>query len=203
MPKIEEQATIHHEYIKMLCQPIFNLFQLNFFRYLRIFDDGSRINLCSHPEWTQNFYREKLYNIAWYDSKKIQSPKKTEILWDKKAEKEDNLVGLRAREKFEIFHGITLIRPCLGYCEFFDFATSLKNEKINLLYETHLELFEHFVYFFKDKASQLILDAQKNKIQITELMSGWDEIHVSLLNKDSIHHFLTSIISRKPVFNCS
>ncbi len=57
-----------HEDVRKICEPIFQLLELTFFRYLRIYKDLSRIHLCTHPEWSDNFYSKGFYNIAWFDA---------------------------------------------------------------------------------------------------------------------------------------
>lgn len=174
-----------HEVVREICEPIFKLFELNFFRYLRVFPDGKRIHLCSNPHWTETFYTKQYYNIAWFDAVKLNQPKNIEAIWDKKAVREDNAVGIDARTHFDIHHGISIVRPGNGYYEIFDFAANQNNGQINNVYLTHLHFFERFFFYFREKAAFLIKDAEKEPIKIEHLFKT-----DYLLDKDNVSEFL-------------
>ncbi len=53
---IKHSATSSSQIIQDICAPIFNLLGATFFRYLRVYPDGSRIHLCTDPNWTEHFY---------------------------------------------------------------------------------------------------------------------------------------------------
>lgn len=163
IPK-SNNALNSHENIKKICSPIFKLLGLTFFRYLRVYKDLSRVHLCTHPEWTDNFYSKGLYNIAWLDVSRSLFEKNMEFIWDIKAATDDNIVGVEARDNFRLYHGISLVRTSMNYHEIYDFATCSENIKINEIYMNHLELFERFILYFKDQAKDLILDGSKSRI---------------------------------------
>lgn len=159
--------------IKEICKPIYNLFNVTFFRYLRIYPDGSRIHLCSNPLWTEHFYTQHFYNIAWFDANKLDAPKNMEILWDERAVHDDNIVGIQARNHFNIHHGISIIRPGFNSYEVYDFATARNNYKINEKYLANLDLFEHFLFYFRDKASSMIKAAEEIPLRPDDLIKKW------------------------------
>ena len=111
----------------------FQDYPLFYFRFMRMYKDGSRINLSNNPKWTETFYRESFYKFAWFDNKDIKIYKYECIIWDDKALKEDNIVGITARRDFSIFHGYTIVLNRIDYCDFFDFTTSDQvNDEINM-----------------------------------------------------------------------
>jgi len=152
-----------HEVVRKICSPIFELFSLSFFRFLRVYKDNSRINLCTHPQWTSFFYSQNLYNVSWFDSL-YNNIKNFEVIWDIKAACQDNIVGIHARENFNIHHGFSLIRNYHSYYEIYDFATDDPHQILNDIYLQHIEIFEKFLFYFKDQAADLIKDFAKNKI---------------------------------------
>lgn len=166
---IKHPAIETHDEIKKICRPIFDLFEITFFRYLRVYPDNSRIHLCSNPDWTELFYAKGLYNVAWFDANKMVDPKSIEILWDVKASSDDNIVGLEARNHFNIHHGMSIIRPQKSYYEVYDLATHKNNQKINETYLNNLELFERFFFYFKDQARNILNRCEKNRIILPNL----------------------------------
>lgn len=162
-----------HKQIFEICSPIFKIFDIVFFRYLKVFSNGSRINLCTDPNWTENFYSKGYYNIAWYDARKFEGKKTVQILWDEKSLNDDNVVGIEFRKNFNFFHGMSIIHPNKEYYEVFDFATKKENMKINESYLSNREIFEHFIFYFRDKANVLIKTQEKNKIKLKDLLERW------------------------------
>jgi DNA-binding CsgD family transcriptional regulator len=192
-----------HEDIKRICKPIFTLFNITFFRYLRVYPDKSRIHLCTNPDWTSLFYSKGFYNIAWFDSSKMGEPKSVEILWDVKANTDDNIVGVEARNHFNFYHGMTIIRPQKSYYELYDIATHKDNVGINDLYVEHMDLFERFFFYFKDQARNLILDCEKNRIRLpnlVEVKKNLEENNCSLETK-SINEFIQLTESKRFYIN--
>ncbi len=154
-----------HTEIKAICQPLFKLFNLQFFRFLRVYPNGTRINLCSDPDWTINYYLKGLYNVAWFDSNPQLITHNFEVIWDERAVNHDNRVGVEARTKYNIFHGVTFVRPGMYYYELYDFATyDEENNNVNEHYRSNIRLFEHFILYFKDQASEIIKFAAQEKI---------------------------------------
>jgi DNA-binding CsgD family transcriptional regulator len=201
---LNNPAVCTYEQVAQLCEPIFNLFNLTFFRYLRVFPDGSRIHLCSNPTWTEHFYSKQYYKIAWFDANKIEYPKNIEIIWDEKAKREDNDVGIEARTYFNIYHGISIIRPGSGYYEVFDFATEKNNAKINDIYLNNLPLFERFFFYFRDRGNPLIQEAYNQRIKPLDLMKKWNpDVQNSNQKTDSVEKFLKQTQTKRYYINIS
>lgn len=182
-----------YEDIKKICRPIIDLFKITFFRYLRIYPDKSRIHLCTNPEWTSLFYSKGFYNIAWFDSNQLINPKSIEILWDVKANTDDNIVGIEARNHFNIHHGISIIRPQKSYYEVYDLATYKDNASINDLYLNNLDLFQRFFFYFKNQARTLLQECDKKRIKLPNLSEFKKEAENNIVNKsEDINIFLDS-----------
>lgn len=139
-----------------ICKPIFELLDVTFFRFLRIFPDGSRIHLCTNPEWTEHFYSQKFYNVAWYDSNKKLFKSNHETLWDEKATRNDNIVGITARNQYDLYHGISIVRINQNYNDVYDFATDKNNFAINERYSTNLDLIERFFFILRKRPKILL-----------------------------------------------
>jgi len=171
--KNDHPALTAHLEICEICKPLFSLFNISFFRYLRVFPDGRRIHLCTNPNWTDHFYNHGFYNVAWCDAKNLINPRNTQALWDEMAVRYDNIVGVDARNHFNIHHGVSMVCPGVGYYEVFDFAASKEHAEVNEAYLNNLDIFEHFFFYFRDKANALIMEQQNNTIKPLDLMERW------------------------------
>lgn len=194
MPEIiipkESSLISSHKEVRKICDPIFKLFGLNFFRYLRVYKDFSRIHLCTNPEWTENFYAKKFHNVAWFDSTSTTFTKNMEFIWDLKALSEDNSVGIEARNNFGFYHGISLVRKSNNYFEVYDFATHAENENINTLYMQNIEIFDRFILFFKEKAKNIIFESTQAKIEIDRnFRNQYLSIETSIDKQNSLKEF--------------
>src|SRR5690349_12647002 len=105
-----------------LCQPLKKYFDVTYFRYTKIFEDGSRIVLCNIPEVIQCLYEEERYKLAWLD--KITSSKfaKTEtISWAIKSLENDEVeIGSQLKNSFNLVHGKFFSIKYPGFVESFE-----------------------------------------------------------------------------------
>jgi len=152
--------------VNQICNPLISDLNLNFFRYMRMYKDGSRITLTNHFNWTKFFYKRGYYKIAWFDKNPADLYKTSYLLWNEKVQTDDNIVGKDCREKFNMFHGLTIIKHEQFFCDFYDFTTIEQNYKINELYVGYPEIFYKFCLYFKEKAADLIREAEKERFLV-------------------------------------
>ncbi len=141
-------------------------FKITFFRYLRINKDGTRIDLCTDSDWTNHFYNQGFYKVAWWDRCLPTSNVIERTMWDEKCLTHDNIVGIHARNVFDIVHGYSIIKPSQDHCAVYDFATTKDNVAINDVYMRYPEYFEDIIFFFNFHARHLIKEAEQNKIYL-------------------------------------
>ncbi len=199
--KINVAEKCFYNEIKEICEPLKNIFKITFFRYLRVFPDGSRIHLCNNPDWTETFYERELYKWAWFDNNNITSFKNKEVLWDEAELNHDNTIGLEARAYFNIYHGMSMIRQQLSYYEVFDFATDSNNLAANMFYLDNMDLFRRFMFYFKDKADILIKSAEKSPLKFTDLIIQNQENKIidgkeltNFISQTEIKHYFVNTI---------
>jgi DNA-binding CsgD family transcriptional regulator len=155
-----------HEIIKKICSPLFNLFKMTSFRYLRVYPDKSKINLCTDPHWSTFFDTNDFYN-TWnvFDPNKIKTPKNREIIWDIKSCMDKTKDRPGKISSFNPCHGMTIIRTQPTYFELYDLVAHENHSKINYLYLENIDLFERFIFYFKDQAKNIIQKCEKDRAQ--------------------------------------
>ncbi len=180
-----------HNQIKVICQPIFDLLDLTFFRYLQVYKDLSRIDLCTHPELINLFYSQELYKISWFDKASSLYQKDMEYIWDVKGLSEDTTVGDIAIE-YDVCHGFSLIRVSKNFHEIFEFATHKTNVSINEVYVQHLEIFEKFILYFNEQARELIDDSTNHSKLIFVPNQSNNKPDTNTIAAEKIENFHTS-----------
>lgn len=129
-----------------------------------MYKDGTRIHLRNDSTWTNHFYHQGLYKVAWYDRYVPSQHVRGRSVWDEKALKNDNIVGIHARTIFDINHCFSVITPSVDYCEMFDFATTEGNLSINDVYMHNPEYIDEIIFYFRCRARNIMLQAEQNKI---------------------------------------
>jgi DNA-binding CsgD family transcriptional regulator len=147
--------------MEQICLPL-KPFDLNHIVYVKVFKDGSHINLCNHSEWTKYFYEQSCYKVALFEGGP-ELYESGQILWHTLA---DQNIFRDARNYFKIDHGITIISKQKDTCDFFYIgSTSNKPQLINF-YLNHFDILERFMLYFKERARPLIEKATKHKIRL-------------------------------------
>jgi DNA-binding CsgD family transcriptional regulator len=176
--------------LNQVMAPVLSEHGINFFRYFKLNADGSRVHLCNNSDWTNHFYKEGLYKVAWYDRYEPSYHASNRSIWDEKVLTSDNIVGIHARTIFDIHHGFSVIKAHDNYCEVFDFATTQDNTEINNLYKRSPESLDDIIFFFRNKARSLILDANKNIISLPmEMKLRKSELDTKVLNHANISKY--------------
>lgn len=147
--------------IGAICAPLREL-GAHHFNYLRIYPDGSRINLSNNAQWIEYFYAKKLYEIGTFDSDPALYSK-AYIVFPKM---DENIILLDAHKYFNLSHASMFILPALNYCEFFYFSGHKDEPLKNKLYLQHEDLLERFIFYFKDRAKRIIAAADRDRIKL-------------------------------------
>lgn len=129
-----------------LCAPL-EIFNITYFNYIKVFQDGTRLFFGNHPAWIKHFFDNKYFLKANFSAN-------TEV-WDEDfyawyALPNDGVLSV-ARNDFNIDNGITIVDRYHKFTELFLFASNRSNVQINNFYLNNLNLLRHFVNYFKDR----------------------------------------------------
>ncbi len=141
--------------IREICQPIFDLFQLNFFSHTRIFRDGQFVSLMTHPELTE-FYLQMKYPIAFSDGKRITLNSGYYFTILKEDQKTENKIRQEFYERFNISYLFYIVEKFNHYDELYAFATTPDNSQVFEKYINNIDLLKHFILYYKDKSACLM-----------------------------------------------
>jgi LuxR family transcriptional regulator, quorum-sensing system regulator SolR len=152
--------------IDAICRPL-KMLGITSFDYVRTFDDGSKIPLCNNATWLCKYYNNGLYKAGNFENRPCVY-KAGIALWSSISNQKVFAYG---REYFDIDNGITVQKPSkdMKSCEFYFFGGSRRNVHLAEFLINNVELLEHFILYFKDRAAELINKALQNRIYLPKL----------------------------------
>ena len=145
------------------CKPLLKK-GITYFNYLKQFEDGSQVNLSNSGLWLEHYYHLKLYKSSLFQFNP-NNYKSGFFLWPAESDLE---VFKHGRDYFNSDNGITAIEQRIGYTEFCFFSGSLRDHWLANFYINNLDFLNKFILFFKDRFSEVIKDAEENRIIICQ-----------------------------------
>lgn len=166
-----------------VCKPL-KMIGITSFDYVRTFDDGSKITLCNNAVWLSKYYNEKFYKSGNFE-KHPKNYTSGVALWSSML---DQKVFSYGRNYFDIDNGITIKKASKDAksCEFYFFGGPCKDKWLVEFLINNLELLDHFIFYFKDRAAKIIKKSLQSRIYLPEspmLLDTAQEL-VSSINLD-------------------
>jgi DNA-binding CsgD family transcriptional regulator len=156
-----EQLNI--EQIKKICSPLKEHLGLTSFVYRKCYNDGTEINISNQPEWVKHFYTNKdLIQESTFD-KHPDHYESGVVLW---SQLKGHQTILEHARKFNIDHGITIIKKIPDGVELAYFGTTSNCPHVVGNYINNIDLLERFILYFKEQASETINHAEQHRILI-------------------------------------
>jgi DNA-binding CsgD family transcriptional regulator len=142
--------------VLQICKPLFNTFHINYFDYEKIEDLKAPY---VHFHTAENIVREwvKKYPIVALSTKDAVSGVYS---W----EKIFPVGGLKLYRENGIKHGVAIIKVFKDYVEAYNIGTSGDQSELFEFCYNHRDAMEHFIGYFKDKATDLIKAVKKKNI---------------------------------------
>jgi len=148
------------EEIGSLCLPL-KQYGINYLLYVKRFADGSQLEVTTHPEWSEYYYKHEFYSIGPFKNI-YHLYDEGRYLWISRGHQYEKLYQA-SREVFNIDHGYTMVYKKTNCNEFFHFGGSVDNPGLLNFYLNNNDFFERFVLYFKDKYSEGIKKAESKK----------------------------------------
>ncbi len=153
--------------IDELCKPLKDLLNINFFSFNRIYWDAKMFCLCNRPDWLKYFFDNELhrYNDILPDfvNNKVvfieDYPKNSQVYQQ---------INTPFKEKFNCYYTVMIPFHSIGYLDVI--ILSVPKEEIHFERElvSNLEIIQHFVRYFKEKAYKIIKQASKERYPLSE-----------------------------------
>ncbi len=141
--------------IREICKQLFGNTTINFFVYVRFYDNGSHIVLPSHALWHQHFWKND------YQKNSRLCLRSGIRLW--RLEEIFTQASFDAKKLFNIDNKFEIIERGTDYYDLFGFGAVAGDDSINEYYFTNLNDLKQFTYYFRDKAHALIESCKTKK----------------------------------------
>lgn len=166
---------IFYKEIIVLCQPIFKLFNVNYFGHTRAFHNGQFVSLMTNPELTESFLKRK-YPISSSEGKGFYLNAGCYIsdCFMQNSGIEGKLRALWS--EFHIGYLIHIIKKHANYDDMYSFGLNTEDKVFVNKFLNHLKMIEHFILYFKNQPLNIL-----NKIEPV----SYSEDYFSLLQNKS------------------
>ena len=153
--------------VAAIAKPLADKFNINYFQYLSVFEDGRFSLACNRPDWISFAFehlQSKQKPAVYSHIAGEQLNKSTYcFLWDNNLP--DEPVQL-ARE-FDIANGLCFVERYETHYNLIAFATPVSDSSAVETYLNHTPELLHFIQNFKHDKKQLIADINQNAFNVT------------------------------------
>lgn len=149
--------------INYICAHLYNVLEITFFSYNKIFADGTTLRLSNNTEWSKIYFTEEYYNdVGFYKYHFERVPHNSEkaFLWIA----QPAISMYCALQKFNIGNGMSIYRKRSNYTEIFCFATSLEKKNVNNIYFNHFDYLKKFSTLFSKEFLNLFAEIDYRKL---------------------------------------
>jgi len=188
--------------LKELAAPLYQLFSITTFSYLKFLKNGQMMHISSHNKWLDHYMVNYLYDDSDRYTREIGIVQKKEKNFFLRIPTKNHCFE-KIMNDFGLCYGISIYQECEDYIEMFGFATDINNPAIIETYINNIEYLKRFSVFFKDKGKELISLIDKNKLITPRRPAKWISLQTLLsrekkrefLDATEVHHFPISPIA--------
>ncbi len=184
--------------VAKIAAPLIKTFNIKHFRYLKLFNDGSRVLLSNYSDCTRFMYEEGRYKTMWFDGGRPECLTEGYHIWDVlralDPHQENDPLQNEISLLLDLNCGITFVQQGLGFYEIYTFDTNSP-----AIYHVDKKLLFHFTRYFKSEAANLIKSAEEDKIYgpikaplCSPINHQTDQQISAYLNKTPINRFYLS-----------
>jgi DNA-binding CsgD family transcriptional regulator len=149
-----------------LMAPLTALTEIQLLSFRRMYFGRDRILISRHHQWDQEFYANELYQFGLFE-KEPQELISSYNMWDHFPYTPPEVYRW-AGERFNLAHGLTIVKQHEHYSDTFAFATSPSNKLINNFYINQKELFEEFITSFYEELDLPLKHLEQHKLRVPE-----------------------------------
>ncbi len=149
--------------LEALNKPLIDNLGISFLAYRRFNKEGSLFYIFNNQSWMEHSFDNECWTSVNFQNRIKLFPhnKSLNFVWPKLPES-INDPNYNALYHMKIWNGITMLRIYDDYIESFAFCSQDLSHDITGLYLNHIDLLEHYISFFKYKASHLLYPPDKS-----------------------------------------
>ncbi|MBS0272533.1 MAG: LuxR family transcriptional regulator [Proteobacteria bacterium] len=182
-------------FVEDVCQPLFKAFGITHFGCLRIFENGQILRIANNENWTQSYFQHEFYNdLDLYNMKHvpINEQRFASIIGTPQSEHCKML-----HSEFNIWNFMLIYERFSTYGDFWFFGTTRDNSQIINFYINNMNVLQHFILYFKNRAEHLYDIRDSSKLISTQITP----LKENIIEEIDIHNFLQKIPHAKHYLN--
>ena len=148
------------------CSRFFSLHQLNFFQFARVYKNDTIAVLQTNQAWT-SYWANHHFPILSSVKSEIMDDHHYSFLWDTSLPEGPRNI---ARTHYNIANGLCFVFRHVDYYELIAFGTPHDRQNAVDYYFNHYQVFLEFIVQLRVQRSDFIINAEKNRIALTEGM---------------------------------
>lgn len=185
-----------------LTAPLKDNFGINHFSYVKFFNNKV-FEISNNLKWTACIIDNKYYELDYYQEhiNNLKHKPVYKVLWDY----ESNPVITHAINNHNLWHALTVYVRLNEHIEMYSFATTEKDNTVISLYMNNFIYLERFIFYFKNKAKELIsiqgkepLFLQRKELTFNYTSNSSDIREKGLLNQTQIKRFFVGQVEIAP-----
>ncbi len=173
----EKKIISHSSDIQNICQPLFDMTDINGIAYIHLTFDGKLLYLANDERWLQHFFSDKLYETLAPES----IPELFNCKYILSNNESENKIRREAKH-FGFYNIFSMITVQDSYFEIFSYTSDCCDPSINNWYVNHIDLLEKHNFYFKQKTLNL---RKKSKHQTIKSSLNHKTEDVKLLIDDT------------------
>jgi len=146
-----------HKEVGEICKPLFDRLNLGIMNFIRVTSTGKLAYLCDNYHWLKHYFLNAYPLIGAFEQYHPNHHNE-HVLWT--ALSDSDPIVTDSRERFNINHGITLIKLNADSCDYFNFGTSSTEASIHEELLKNTGALSQFIDIFYQKAHRLIQKAE-------------------------------------------
>ena len=166
-----------HDDISTICKPLFQNFPIKVFEYSRVYPNGARCELCSNPLHLENAFLTKKTMVGTHTPVLIPKEAKWLVVenWINSLPESQNKMLIEQlksqREILQIGNEFSIIKRYDDFVEYYHFYCNYNDFNSTNILLNNIDLLEHFIIYFKEKAHPIILKSIKQP-----LIKAWKNV---------------------------
>lgn len=189
---------MYGEDVKVLCKPLFFNTDVNFFSFIRVFNDGCVSCLSSDIELVHDSIFTEVYTKARYlkPHGKLTDGK---YLWRFNQLDNDEQQHLDIIHAHDYAHGLSIVKTDKKFTDCYHFAGRKGNELLDTFYFNHLDLLERFIQFFHTEGDKLVTLSDRKRFKMFPSSSQTKLQKIEKLQYLELEQLLHRAISKKNI----
>lgn len=150
-----------HNRLLDICSVLFDNTEIKTFSFMKLYNSGKKLYLCSNKSWMVHAITNKLYDDVLQYKYVIQS--EPEGLQQKLWNSLNKSPLFDALYHFDIWNGVTFYQNYDNSFEVYGFSSSRENETIIDFYANQSSYIKQFIYHFREKLRRILnLESRRN-----------------------------------------